>query len=604
MRDLLRLAGLLVPQWRRVLLGTALALATVLANIGLLALSSWFIASMAIAGSLGAAMDYTLPAVGVRALAIIRAAGRYAERLANHDTTFRILSSLRLWFYERLEPLAPARLAAFRSGDLLARIRADIDTLDDYYVRGIVPAFAALLAGACILPFLSRYDPRLAWIDCLGLVFAGLAAPLALSALAARPGRESLLGSAELRASLVEEIEGMADLIALGAVAAHARRMDETAARLDRSQGRLASLRGVSEAAVVAASSLTVWGSAFVLVAIVGSGGLPRADMAMLTVFVLASFETILPLPTAIQKAGEMASAAERLFEILDAEPAVPQCSSRPPASPGRSADLFVRDLRFRYASDLPPVFDGFSLDLPAGARLGLAGPSGAGKSSLVSLLLRFWDYQDGSIELAGRDLRSSSRPKRRGDSSRSSPKLPSFTTHRSATTSSSRQGPREAIPAPTRRRAFSRPSRRRNSPSFYPSCPRASTRSSARREGPFRAASCSASPSRGLSSRMRPSIFWTNRRRVSTTAAPMPCWKPWSGASTEGRSSSSATASAIWRSPIACFGSVIAISPYGFSVGLRAIICIPAIAGRARGGASCTSRSIRKSASRRWKRT
>jgi ATP-binding cassette subfamily C protein CydC len=112
-------------------------------------------------------------------------------------------------------------------------------------------------------------------------------------------------------------------------------------------------------------------------------------------------------LPTAIQKAGEMASAAKRLFEIIDAEPAVPQCPSRPPASPGRSADLFVRDLRFRYASDLPPVFDGFSLDLPAGARLGLAGPSGAGKSSLVSLLLRFWDYQDGSIELAGRDLRS-----------------------------------------------------------------------------------------------------------------------------------------------------------------------------------------------------
>jgi ATP-binding cassette subfamily C protein CydC len=407
MKDLLRLAGLLVPQWRRVLLGTALALATVLANIGLLALSSWFIASMAIAGSLGAAMDYTLPAVGVRALAIIRATGRYAERLVNHDTTFRILSSLRLWFYERIEPLAPARLSAFRSGDLLARIRADIDSLDDYYVRGIVPALAALLAGACILPFLSRYDPRLAWIDCLGLVFAGLAAPLALSALAARPGRESLLGSAELRASIVEEIEGMADLIALGAVAAHARRMDETAARLDHSQGRLASLRGLGEAAAVAASSITVWGAAFVLVAIVGSGGLPPADLAMLTVFVLASFETTLSLPTAIQKAGEMASAAKRLFEIIDAEPAVPQCPSRPPASPGRSADLFVRDLRFRYASDLPPVFDGFSLDLPAGARLGLAGPSGAGKSSLVSLLLRFWDYQDGSIELAGRDLRS-----------------------------------------------------------------------------------------------------------------------------------------------------------------------------------------------------
>ena len=103
-RDLLRLAALIRPHWRRAALGTALALATVLANIGLLALSSWFIASMALAGALGASMDYTLPAVGVRALAIVRAVGRYAERLVNHDTTFRILGSLRLWFYRRIEP--------------------------------------------------------------------------------------------------------------------------------------------------------------------------------------------------------------------------------------------------------------------------------------------------------------------------------------------------------------------------------------------------------------------------------------------------------------------------------------------------------------------
>jgi ATP-binding cassette subfamily C protein CydC len=419
MRDLLRLARLIAPQWRRVALGIALALATVFANIGLLALSSWFIASMAIAGALGAAMDYTLPAVGVRALAIIRAAGRYAERLANHDTTFRILGSLRLWFYRRIEPLAPARLAAYRSGDLLARIRADIDTLDDFYVRGIVPAIVAILAGACILPFLSRFDPALAWIDGLGLVAAGLAAPLALAALAARPGRDSVTSSAELRASVVEEIEGMAELVVLGAAGPRARRMDEVSAGLDGSQRRLSSLQGVGEASIVAASSLAVWGSALVLSGAIGSGGLPRVDMAMLTVFALASFEAILPLPGAIQKAGEMAAAAGRLFEIIDAEPAVPALhassgaraaiSGAPPprAAPPRSASLAVRDLRFRYSPELPRVFDGFSFDLPAGAKIGLAGPSGAGKSSLVSLLLRFWDYQGGTIELDGRDIRS-----------------------------------------------------------------------------------------------------------------------------------------------------------------------------------------------------
>ncbi|MGO8692647.1 MAG: thiol reductant ABC exporter subunit CydC [Rectinemataceae bacterium] len=426
-RDLLRLAALIRPHWRRAALGTALALATVLANIGLLALSSWFIASMALAGALGASMDYTLPAVGVRAFAIIRAVGRYAERLVNHDTTFRILGSLRLWFYGRIEPLAPARLAGFRSGDLLARIRSDIDVLDDYYVRGLVPALVAVLALSCIFSFLSRYDLRIARIDILALVAAGLLVPIALAVLAGRPGRESVLAAAELRSSIVEEVEGMAELVVLGAAKTYARATDEVAARLDERQRRLNSLRGIGDASVLALGSLAVWSTAGLLVGLVGSGRLPRADMAMLTVFVLASFETIVPLPVAIQKAGEMAQAARRLFEIIDAEPAVP--ARAPSIAPRRAADaedeaprprpaaagLAIRDLRFRYSPGLPLVFDGFSLDLAPGTRLGLMGPSGAGKSSLVNLLLRFWDYEGGRIELAGRDLRSYGAEEARG---------------------------------------------------------------------------------------------------------------------------------------------------------------------------------------------
>ena len=366
-RDLLRLAALIRPHWRRAALGTALALATVLANIGLLALSSWFIASMALAGALGASMDYTLPAVGVRAFAIIRAVGRYAERLVNHDTTFRILGSLRLWFYGRIEPLAPARLAGFRSGDLLARIRSDIDVLDDYYVRGLVPALVAVLALSCIFSFLSRYDLRIARIDILALVAAGLLVPIALAVLAGRPGRESVLAAAELRSSIVEEVEGMAELVVLGAAKTYARATDEVAARLDERQRRLNSLRGIGDASVLALGSLAVWSTAGLLVGLVGSGRLPRADMAMLTVFVLASFETIVPLPVAIQKAGEMAQAARRLFEIIDAEPAVP--ARAPSIAPRRAADaedeaprprpaaagLAIRDLRFAIRPGLSP---------------------------------------------------------------------------------------------------------------------------------------------------------------------------------------------------------------------------------------------------------
>jgi ATP-binding cassette subfamily C protein CydC len=404
MKDLLRLVKLIRPYWRWAVLGLALSLVTLLANIGLLALSSWFIASMAIAGSVGALMDYTTAGAGVRALALGRAAGRYAERLVNHDTTFRILSALRLWFYERIEPLAPARLSLYRSGDLLSRIRADIDTLDDFYVRGVVPSLVGVLALGCIIPFLAHFDPRLAAIDAAALVFAGVLLPLLLKRLSTRPGRERIAGAAELRSLVVEEVQGMAELVAFGAADAHADRVGAADRGMDRQQRVLSSLQGLGDAGIVAASAFAVWAAAFVLVPVVGSGGLPRADMAMLTVAVLASFETIMPLPGVMQRAGEMAAAARRLFQIIDAEPAVTEpvvTADLGEVFPG-PVSVSIRDLRFRYGPGQPWVFDGLSLDIPAGSRLGIVGPTGAGKSSIVNVLLRFWDFEGGRIRITG----------------------------------------------------------------------------------------------------------------------------------------------------------------------------------------------------------
>jgi len=403
MRDLLRLVKLVRPHWKLALLGLFLSLATLLANLGLLALSSWFIASMALAGLAGALFDYTTAGAGVRALALGRAAGRYAERLVNHDVTFRILSALRVWFYERIEPLAPARLSSYRSGDLLSRIRADIDTLDDFYVRGVVPSIVAVLAVACILPFLAHFDARLAALDAAGLAFAGVLLPLILRRLSARPGRERVAWASELRASIVEEVQGMAELVALGAAEAHADRIDAAGRGMDGRQRTLATLQGLGDAGIVAASSIAVWGAALLLAPVVAGGGLPRADMAMLTVLVLASFETIMPLPGVMQRAGEMAAAARRLFQIIDAEPAVKEPAAGPAVNPG-SVSISIRDLRFRYSPELPWAIDGLSLDIPAGARIGIVGPTGAGKSSIVNVLLRFWDFQAGSITVRGPD--------------------------------------------------------------------------------------------------------------------------------------------------------------------------------------------------------
>ena len=402
MKDLARLARLVLPLWRWLVLGILLALATVLAHIGLLALSSWFIASMAISGAGGVLFNYATPSAGVRALALARAGGRYAERLVNHGTTLRVLSSIRVWFYTKIEPLAPARLERHRSGDLLSRIRADIDVLDDFYVRGLVPTFVALLSVACIVPFLMHFDGRLVAVDLAGLAFAGFLLPLLLRRPAARAGRGRVAAAAELRASLVEGIQGMAELEALGADDLHEAEVMAAARDMDRRQRTIASLQGIGEAGAFAASALAAGAAAYVLAPLVSAGSVPPADLAMLIVFMIASFEAVLPLPAVIQKAGELAAAARRLFEIIDTEPGVPEPSSpatlSPSDRPPDAVDLAIRGLSFRYAEDQPWVLRDFSMEAAAGARIGIRGPTGAGKSTLVSILLRFRQYDHGVI--------------------------------------------------------------------------------------------------------------------------------------------------------------------------------------------------------------
>jgi ATP-binding cassette subfamily C protein CydC len=200
----------------------------------------------------------------------------------------------------------------------------------------------------------------------------------------------------------VEEIQGLAELEALGAADMHAARIESAAREMDRRQRTMSSLQGLGEAGTIAAAALAAGAAAFILVPLVGSGRLPRADMAMLTVFMLASFETVLPLPSVIQRAGEMAAAARRLFEIIDAESGVEEPGVPVKLSVGSAVtstvDISVRGLHFRYSEGQPWVLRGFSMDAPPGSRIGVVGPTGAGKSTLVSILLRFREYQAGSI--------------------------------------------------------------------------------------------------------------------------------------------------------------------------------------------------------------
>lgn len=395
-----RLLGLLRGEDRRWLLaGAALALVSMLSGIGLLAVSGHFITSMALVGAGGAAINYYTPAALIRLFAILRTGGRYAERLATHDATLRVLARLRTWLFARMVPLAPARLGGMRSAELFSRLRADVDALEHAYLGVLMPMAVAAVTVLVVLGVVLCWLPWLAPPLAALMVAAGLLLPRWTLRRGKAPGAEAVACAENLRMLAVDGLRGRAELALYGAEAAHATKVDATAARLRQARRRIDRLQALGSAgAALAAQCAVVVALACGLPALV-RGALDPSALTMLTLLALAAFEAIAPLPEAWAQWGGMLASARRLFALADTPPALAEPAAAMP--PAGDDGLAIRGLRLRYDASSPWVLDGVDLDLPQGCRLALVGASGSGKSSLAGALLRLYPCE-GSVLLGG----------------------------------------------------------------------------------------------------------------------------------------------------------------------------------------------------------
>ncbi len=389
--------------------GVLLSFATTGASVGLMAVSAYLISKAAVVTDMA---DLNVIITGVRFFAISRAALRYAERYVTHLATFRILTRLRVWFYRAIEPLAPARLLQYRSGDLVTRIVADIETLENFYVRVVIPPLAATLVTILGCLILGSFDVRLALVLLFFILLTGVALPLATRRLSRQPAAEAITIRAEMNASLVDEVQGIADLLVYGQEEAYLAKALALSRQLTRLQEHLAGIRGMSNGLAALFTSLAGLTVLLLAIPLVTGGQINGVYLAVLPLTAIACFEAVQPLAQASQMLEASQAAARRIFEILDAEPAVmepaePAPLPRPGLPDAGTLSIEVNDLRFRYSPDEPPVLDGVSFSVPGGRRTAIVGPSGCGKSTIVNLLLRFWDYEAGIIRIGGQDVRA-----------------------------------------------------------------------------------------------------------------------------------------------------------------------------------------------------
>ncbi|MGC8945539.1 MAG: thiol reductant ABC exporter subunit CydD [Anaerolineae bacterium] len=399
-----RLLGFLQGYGPLVALSVLLGTLTIGANVALLGTSAWLIAAAALHPPLG---SLYVAIVGVRFFGISRAAFRYAERLVSHDVTFRVLARLRVWLYERLEPLFPAVQTVYRTGDLLARVVGDVEVLENLYVRLVAPVLVAAVTLLGVGAFLAGYSPGLAAVAAACFLAVGGLLPPLMQRLGREPARDVILARARLSGLLVDGILGLADLLAYGRAADFARRLDEADEAYSRAQHRLARLSALHTGLGTLLSNLALWGVVVLAIPLVAVGRIEGVMLGALALLTVAAFEAATPLPQAAQTWESVRTAAGRLFELADAPPPVPDPSPSDrfplPEDPG----LEIEGLTFTYPGATRPALEGVSLRISAGKRVAIVGPSGAGKSTLAHLLLRLWDYGEGEIRLGGMPLRA-----------------------------------------------------------------------------------------------------------------------------------------------------------------------------------------------------
>jgi thiol reductant ABC exporter CydC subunit len=383
-------------------LAAGLAALTTLFGVGLMSTAGYLISK---AAERPAILSLTVAIVGVRFFGLGRPIVRYLERLASHDLAFRVLGRVRVRVYERLEPLAPAELEGYRQGDLLSRVVADVDALQFLYLRGIVPALAALVAGCVSVAVLAALLPAAAVVLAAGLIAAGIGVPLVAGAIGRRAARGESAARGELSAELVELLAGAGELSVYGRGAEALDRTRAADRKLTRLTARAAFADGLADALRLLVTGAAVTGVLALAVAAHGHDGLDRVMIATLALFALASFEGVQPLAQAARELTSSLAAGGRLAELTEHAPSV-----RDPVSPAAFEPGFVpvvlENVRARYGPDEPAVLDGLSIRLDPGRRIALVGPSGAGKSTVVNLLLRFLDPEAGRVTIGDRDVR------------------------------------------------------------------------------------------------------------------------------------------------------------------------------------------------------
>ncbi|MFU2075266.1 heme ABC transporter ATP-binding protein/permease CydC [Gallibacterium anatis] len=412
MRSLLPFLAMFKHSPARLMLGIILMLTGLVASIGLLTLSGWFLAAAAIAG-VSLMFNFFYPSAGVRGLAVGRTVARYFEKIVTHDVTFEILAKLRVMIFSKIIPLSPAVLSRYRNSELLNRLVADVDTLDTLYLRLFAPFVSAVLMIVFIGIGLSFLDKTIACFIAGTLLLLLVVLPTIFYHLGRKFGAKLTATRAQYRSQFVEYIQAQAELLLFNASDNLKQQLATTEKSWLQYQQKEAQLSGLSSAILLFINGLmivcTLWMAAATPM---GNDEFKLALIALVTFSALASFEILMPIGAAFLHLGQVIASAERVNDIIMQQPLVTFDGNLEQINLSHTYKLLTfQDVHFHYPDRTEQALSGINLTFTAQQKIAILGKTGSGKSTLLQLLIRNYDATQGQILLAGEPIAAYSEP-------------------------------------------------------------------------------------------------------------------------------------------------------------------------------------------------
>lgn len=367
-----------------------------LAAVALFAASGYLVSRAGLVPPLYALM---IPVVLIKLFGVIRASARYQERLASHRATFTILSELRVRFYRQLEPLVPNIFAKYRSGDLLARVVGDVESLQNYFLRVFYPPIILVLVFLSTIFFVTYFSIFVSLWILFGVFVTGFLIPAYFARVRARHDRKLRSLRGDLSSGMTEMMYGYRDLLLHQHLGKTKQDLMERSDRYVAAEREDVTSQFFNSSLVVGASLLVSWGVLAIGAYLVVDGELNGLFLAMLIMMSLTAFENATPMAVFPGHFADSKQAADRLFEVVAPSEAMEQAEAARRAITLLGApEISVRHVNYRYPDTFRDVLVDVGAVFPSGSKTAIVGPSGSGKSTLLQVLLAFIRPDDGDV--------------------------------------------------------------------------------------------------------------------------------------------------------------------------------------------------------------